>query len=192
MKYIDTSAFVKYYASEETEKGATKVAEVIEQAKKGEIILISSIFLVGEAISVFDKWIRKKIIDEDEGKKIISEFIHDIIELTENDVLILETINHLTILSSLELIQKYHIPINDAIHFHTMLTYKSIVKEFICSDKQFIEAVKKEKINVYNTDAPMLLCSPIPCLKAWVLRLANSCWRVCGIKKWACCEQFIH
>lgn len=62
MKYLDTSAFVKYYF--EKEKGFEKISGLIEEAKVGKESLISSIFVVGEAISVFDKWVRLKLISE--------------------------------------------------------------------------------------------------------------------------------
>lgn len=41
MKYIDTSAFVKYFGDPEVEKGSGKVTDIIFQAEKGDFILIS-------------------------------------------------------------------------------------------------------------------------------------------------------
>ena len=57
MKYIDTSAFVKYFGDPEVERGGEKVGNIISQAKRGDFILISSFLMIGEAISVFDKWV---------------------------------------------------------------------------------------------------------------------------------------
>ena len=36
MKYIDSSAFVKYYSEESSEKGSDKVKEIIDRAKEGK------------------------------------------------------------------------------------------------------------------------------------------------------------
>jgi len=66
MKYIDTSCFVKYYGTEEFEKGIDEITDLIDNAKKGKEILISSIFMIGEAVSTFDRWIRIKAITEEE------------------------------------------------------------------------------------------------------------------------------
>ena len=54
MKYIDSSAFVKYYANEDSEKGSDKVKELIDKAKEGDEKLISSVLLIPECISSFD------------------------------------------------------------------------------------------------------------------------------------------
>ncbi len=76
MKYIDTSALVKYYGSEEHEKGFAEIKKLVDEAKAGNEQLISSYFIVGEAVSVFDKWVRYKLISGKESEGIIkmSEF----------------------------------------------------------------------------------------------------------------------
>lgn len=51
MKYIDSSAFVKYYSENSVEKGADKVRELIDSAKIGKEIFVSSVLLIGEVIS---------------------------------------------------------------------------------------------------------------------------------------------
>lgn len=152
MKYVDTSAFVKYYGEEEFEKGANNINELIEKAKTGEVILISSIFMLGEAISVFDKWIRLKIITEEESQKIISRFLYDIKELSEARSLILEPIDSILIMFSIEFVMKHHIPINDAIHLYTALTLTPEIEEFICSDEILNKAAKEEGLKVYNPE----------------------------------------
>ena len=52
MKYIDTSAFVKYFGDPEVERGGEKVGNIISQAKRGDFILISSFLMIGEAITI--------------------------------------------------------------------------------------------------------------------------------------------
>ena len=152
MKYIDTSGFVKYYGNEEFEKGIEKITTLIDNAKKGKEILISSIFMIGEAISTFDRWVRIKAITEEEFIKIIAKFLNDIKELNEVGALILETINPLFIMFSIEHIIKHHIPINDAIHLYTALTYKPEIEEFICSDENLIKAAEEEGLKVLNPE----------------------------------------
>ncbi len=152
MKYIDTSAFVKYYGKEESEKGVEKITELINKAKAGEEELTSSVFMVGEAISVFDRWVRLKIINEKELNMIISKFSKDIEELVESNGLTLQGIDTALILFSTEIILKHHIPINDSIHLHTALNISPKIEEFICSDKNLNDAAKEENLIVFDPE----------------------------------------
>ena len=134
MKYFDTSAFVKYYGNSEFEKGIDKVKQIIENAKKGEEIIVMSVFALGEIVSVFDRWIRIRAITEDEFSKIVSRFFSDIEELTNMEGLIIESISPLSIVFSIEQILKHHVSINDALHIYTALTSKYAIDEFVSSD----------------------------------------------------------
>ncbi len=152
MKYIDTSAFIKGYSTEAAEKGSRNIKDLISQAKRGEETLISSILLIGESVSVFDKWVRLKLLTEEDFLKTLFLFVADIKDLNKTGGLILETINPNFILLSTGFIIKHHIPINDTIHLHTALTWKSGIKEFICSDKMLIEAAEKEGLKTFNPE----------------------------------------
>jgi predicted nucleic acid-binding protein len=152
MKYIDTSAFIKYYGKEEFEKGVKKVTKLIEDAKTQKETLLSSIFMIGEAISVFDRWLRIKAITSDEFSKILSRFLTDLKILHESGSLILEPIDTLVFMLSVEFIIKHHIPINDAIHLYTALSYKTELSEFICSDQNLLKAAKVEGLKVNNPE----------------------------------------
>ena len=144
MKYIDTSAFAKCYSVEESEKGAVKVKLEIEMAKAGQETLFSSILLIGEMVSAFDKWYRKHLITPEEHDELLSFFVEDITELTNNGGLILEPISPLIFISSVKFITKYHISIGDAIHLYTALMYLPRNEEFICSDKNLNTAAREE------------------------------------------------
>lgn len=125
--------------------------EKIQKARRGEI-LVSSFFIVGEAISVFDRWVRLKIITEEESQKIVSRFLTDIKELSEGGGLILEPVNTSLILFSLDFIVKHHISVNDAIHLYTALTFSPRIEEFICSDKTLNKAAIEEGLRVFNPE----------------------------------------
>ena len=152
IRYIDTSAFVKYYGKPEFEKGVEKVEIMINEAREGDGILISSILMIGEAVSAFDRWVRKKIIDAGEFDKILGRFLLDVKESIEKNSLILETINPLFVPFSIELIIKHHIHINDAIHLYTALLGRPEIEEFVCSDENLLKSAKKEGLNVFNPE----------------------------------------
>lgn len=150
MNYLDTSAFVKYYRKEE--EGSNKVNEPIENDKAGNEQLISSFFIVGEVVSVFDKWVRYKYISNKECSELVRIFLSDIKNLTDNGVLILEPVSTLTIAHCLELITEHHLSVNDAIHLYTALSNKTLIKGFICSDETLLKAAKAEGLNVFDPE----------------------------------------
>ncbi len=152
MKYIDSSAFVKYYSDESVEKGADKVKVMIENAKKGKEILISSVLLVGEVASVFDKWVRLKILTKEQAAEIVSTFVNDIKELTEKNAIVLEDINSITMTSAVDYVINYHLAVNDALHLYTALINRDKVEEFVSSDRNLNAAAKKEGLKIFNPE----------------------------------------
>ncbi len=152
MKYIDTSALVKYYGNPEYEKGVNEVISLIEKVKRGEVILVTSIFTIGEAISVFDRWIRIRAIDEEEFKKIIARFVIDTEELNNSGGLIIENLSSLSVAFSIEHILKHHITINDSLHLYTAISLKPQIDEFISSDERQLNAAKKEGFEIWNPE----------------------------------------
>ncbi len=151
-RYIDTSAFVKYYGNPGFEKGIREVEVLFDMARDGDDVLVSSIFMVGEAVSVFDRWVRIKAITKGEFDKILRRFSQDVKELNESGALILETVNPLFITFSIEYIIKHHIPINDAIHLYTALTWRPEIEEFVCCDENLLRAAKAESLNIFNPE----------------------------------------
>ena len=152
MKYIDTSAFVKYFGDPEVEKGSGKVTDIIFQAEKGDFILISFFLMIGEAISVFDKWVRREYITKDELDKILGKFFSIVEELGEKGALILADLDTLNVAFSIEYILKHNIPINDAVHLYAALGRKSSIDEFICSDKNLKRAAEKEGFKILDPE----------------------------------------
>ncbi len=152
MIYLDTSAFVKYYGKEEYGKGFAEVKKIIESAKTGNEILISSYFIIGEAISVFDKWVRYKLITEEELSKAIKRFLADVKDLSDKGALILDPLTSSVITHCTELIVKRHISINDAIHLYTALGNKTQIGQFASSDEILLKAAKNEDFHVSNPE----------------------------------------
>lgn len=161
MKYIDTSAFIKYYSNEDVEKGADKIRTIIDRAKKikkeanvidQKDVLISSILLIGESISVFDKWLRLKLITKKEFDELLAVFLGDIKLLLMNNAFVFEEINSFMAISCCEYIIKHNLTLNDSFHLYGALLNKAEIDEFICSDKNLIEAVKKEGIKIFNPE----------------------------------------
>ena len=152
MMYVDTSVFVKYYSEERTEKGAEKMKGLIDDAKKDKETLLSSVLLIGESVSVFDKWLRLNRITKNKLYKATGKFILDIKELTESGNLVLEPISAFNSLFSVDYILKHHLTVNDALHLYAALTRKDKIDSFVCSDKNLIKAAETEGLVIMNPE----------------------------------------
>ncbi len=152
MKYVDTSAFVKYYSDEKYEKGTNYVRNLIDSAKNGEELLLTSIITLGETLSVFDKWLRRHLISEEGFDKIISEFFSDINLMIEIGSLLVEHINSLIVMFSLDYIKKYHINLNDSIHLYIAISFSPEIESFVCSDQNLNSAAEKEGLKVVDPE----------------------------------------
>ncbi|MBI2663883.1 type II toxin-antitoxin system VapC family toxin [Candidatus Woesearchaeota archaeon] len=152
MIYVDSSAFAKYYGDEREEKGIRYMDWLVEKAKRGESHLTSSFLMIGELVSVLDKWARQKRMLPLESKELLKRFVLDIKELVERKMLEFKPVDTRVILGCLEFIGKHHIAVNDAIHLHTALMNKSEVTEFVCSDKKLLIAARKEGLKTFNPE----------------------------------------
>ena len=152
MKYIDTSALIKHYGDPEVERGVEEVDYLLQQARSGEEILGSSFLMIGEAVSVFDKWVRRGFLSESELDGAVSRFLADIQELNEQGALVLWEVNTPQVAFSVDHILKHHIGINDAIHLRTALARKADIDGFICSDQNLKRAAVSEGFHVADPE----------------------------------------
>ena len=150
MKYLDTSAFVKHYRAEE--KGSGIINKLVDDAKAGKNQLVSSFIVIGEIISVFDKWTRYKYISSDECAELVKIFVREIKELNDAGILLLEHVSTATITDCLDLITGHHLSLNDSMHLFTALGNKTLIDQFICSDKGLIKAAREEGLEVLNPE----------------------------------------
>src|SRR3989338_2412837 len=151
MKYIDTSAFVKYFSEENAEKGSDKIKLIVDTSNKDDAI-ISSILLVVEVVSVFDKWVRLKLLEKDMLSETVGEFSNMLKNFVDDGRLVLEDVSSAFIVSAVDYVVKHHIPINDALHLASALLHRDEIECFISADKNLNEAAKKEGLNVVNPE----------------------------------------
>ncbi len=150
MKYLDTSAFVKHYRAKEN--GSEIMNRLVDDAKAGKEQLVSSFIVIGEVISVFDKWTRYNYLSSDECTELVKIFIREIKELNDAGILLLEHISTSTITNCLDLITKHHLSLNDAMHLYTALRNREMVESFVCSDENLLRAAKAEGMEVLNPE----------------------------------------
>jgi len=152
MRYIDTSAFVKYYSEESSERGSDRIKDLINRAREGKDVLISSVLLIAETVSVFDKWVRLRLLPKEDFAELLALFINDLKELVEKGGLVFEGIDSAGVVSSIDYIVKHRLTVNDSLHLYSALLNKDDIEEFICSDNSLGEAAKKEGLQVWNPE----------------------------------------
>ncbi len=150
MKYLDSSAFVKHYRNEES--GSDIINKLFDDARAGKEQLVSSFIVIGEIISVFDKWTRQRYISSNECAELVKIFIREIKELTDAGILLLENVSTSTVINCLDLIIDRHLSLNDAMHLYTALTNREMVEVFFCSDENLLKAAKAEGLEVLNPE----------------------------------------
>lgn len=150
MEYIDSSAFVKYYAEEDFEAGAEKVQKLINDAKRGKVVLKSSVILVGECVSAFDRWLRMGIFDEEKFNKVITEFLKDVAELRNKKSLVLDDISTPVVINCVGYVISHHLSLNDAIHLYTTISDAKGITRFVCADKNLIVAAQREGFEIFD------------------------------------------
>ena len=79
-----------------------------------------------------------KLLTKEQTAEIISEFVNDVKGFTDADAIIIEDVNSIIMISSIDYIVKYHLTVNDSLHLYTALLHKGKVEEFISSDNRLM------------------------------------------------------
>ncbi|MCW3130715.1 MAG: type II toxin-antitoxin system VapC family toxin, partial [Methanophagales archaeon] len=78
--YLDSSAIVKRYIKE----AGTEIMDLVfGYAEDGHIKLFFSIWNIGEVLGIFDRYKRRKVINEDEFKEVIGRFTKEFTKLAK-------------------------------------------------------------------------------------------------------------
>ena len=145
--YLDTSAFVKKY---HTEDGSDQIELVFENAKKGKCSILMSIWVISETINALDKHRMRNEITQDELNKIVGTILSDISVLMDNNILEIIDIETELLKMSWEFIINEHLSCSDSLHLVTALQRNCDM--FLAADKNFIKIAKK-KIDAYDVES---------------------------------------
>ncbi len=141
MVYLDSSAIVKRYV---LESGSQIVKGVYERALNGEVKISFSLWNIGEVLGVFDKYLKRKWLSEDDYKIARLQFISETIRLAKLNILKIIPVRTKLLISSWKLIEKYHIYEADALQ---IVSAKYVnADQFMTGDKQLYEIALKEEL----------------------------------------------
>lgn len=137
--YFDTSAVIKEFVSE---IGSDLVDDISNNAKTGNLQIITSVWSINEAVAVVDRLARKpeNPLSKVEQQQIIATIVERIRYSNENAIFRIAPIDHAIVANSRLLIDELHISADDALHVYTGWIYDC--GHFLIHDKKIVQRIK--------------------------------------------------
>ncbi|MFP3952297.1 MAG: type II toxin-antitoxin system VapC family toxin [Candidatus Bathyarchaeia archaeon] len=145
--YLDTSSLLKRYIEE---KGSEVVDKVYEESEAGNIKTAFSVWNIGEALGVLDRYHRRELITAEELETSIKGLISESIKMIKLDSLQLLPITSTSLIDSWLVVLKHHIYEADALQISS--SKESCCDLFLGADKRLIQVAIKEKVNAINIE----------------------------------------
>ena len=136
--YLDTSALVKRYV---IEPGTGTIDSIYKEAHEGYVTIGFSLWNIGEASVVFDKYERMGLIDS--GRKLLEKLLGETRLLISLESLKLIDITLDIVLESVKLVLKHHVYVADALQ---IASAKKGFNEFVTADRKLAEVARAEKL----------------------------------------------
>jgi len=143
--YMDSSVITKRYVKEE---GTETAQEIYSMAETGSLMLIHSIWNIGEVLGVLDQYRRRGLITNEQHNHAVTNFTSEVIKLMRLSSLTVMPVASKMVVESWPLIQKYHIYEADALQIITSKYSESEV--MITADGSLVAAAKSEGLKAFN------------------------------------------
>jgi len=145
--YLDSSAIVKRYIKE----AGTEIMDLVfGYAEDGHIKLFFSIWNIGEVLGIFDRYRRRKVINEDEFKEVIGGFTKEFTKLAELQYLDVVPLHTSVISDAMGIILEYHVYEADAIQI--VSSRHSNCELFLTADWKLVEVARSMGINAFDLE----------------------------------------
>ena len=146
--YLDTSSLVKRYIGE---MGSEVVDSVYDEAEAGKMKISFSIWNIGEAVGVFDRYLVRGLISDVEFKRARDDIVSESLKMCRLEALSLLPITYLALAASWSLVPKHHIYVADALQISSSKEAGSDL--FLGADKRLLDAASAEGIKVINIES---------------------------------------
>lgn len=133
MVYLDSSAIAKRYIKE-----------------AGRIKLFFSVWNIGEVLGIFDRYKRRKLINESEFKDVVGKFTKEFTKLTKLRYLDVVPLHTNVITDAIEIILEYHVYEADAIQI--VSSRHSNCEIFLTGDWKLVEVARSIGINAFDVE----------------------------------------
>lgn len=145
--YLDSSAIVKRYIKE---AGTEIMDAVFENAEAARIKIFFSVWNVGEVLGIFDRYKRRKLINEDEFKEAVGKFTNEFTKLAKLRYLDVVPLHTNIITEAIKIILEYHVYEADAIQI--ISSKQSNCEIFLTSDWKLVEVGRSIGITAFDVE----------------------------------------
>ena len=145
--YLDTSSLVKRYIEE---RGTEVVDKVYEETEAGRLKTAFSIWNIGEALGVFDRYHRRGCISDEVFEAIMRNLTSETMKMMRLGDLKVLPITSRTLLKSWVMVLKHHIYEADALQISSAKDVGCHL--FLGADSTLLEAAEKEGLNCVNIE----------------------------------------
>jgi len=145
--YLDTSSLLKRYIEE---KGSEVVDKLYKESETGNIKTVFSVWNVGEALGVLDRYRRRNLLSDDEFETAIKGLISESLKMCRLDSLEILPITSISLVESWFLVLKHQIYVADALQISS--SKESQCSLFLAADSKLIQIAIKEKLNAVNIE----------------------------------------
>lgn len=146
--YLDTSSIVKRYVEE---KGSEVVDKVYEEAEAGRVRMAFSVWNIGEALGVLDRYRTRRMISDEDFESALRSLASESMKMIRLSVLQLLPITSKTLIESWLLVLQHHIYEADALQISS--SKETDCDLFLGADNRLIQTAQKEGINALDIEA---------------------------------------
>jgi len=137
--YLDSSAIVKRYVSEE---GSDAVGEVYEAALAGEHRIAFSAWNIGEVLGVLDRYYRRGWLGEEDYGAARAQFLGETLRLLRLGLVKIVPVKTSLLIRSWGLVERYHVYQADALQ---LVSAEHVgAREFLTGDRRLAEVAVDE------------------------------------------------
>jgi predicted nucleic acid-binding protein len=145
--YLDTSSLLKRYIEE---KGSEVIDKVYKESETGDIKTVFSVWNVGEALGVLDRYRRRNLLSDDELDTTVKSLISESLKMSRLDSLEILPITSTSLVESWLLVLKHQIYAADALQISS--SKESGCSLFLGADSKLVQAAILEKLNAVNIE----------------------------------------
>jgi predicted nucleic acid-binding protein len=146
--YLDTSSLAKRYI---VERGSKVVDRVYGESEAGRLRVAFSIWNIGEAVGVFDRYRVRGLISDDEFKRARADLVSESLKMSRLESLSLLPMTSLALADSWSLVSKHHIYVADALQISS--SKEAGADLFLGADRRLLEAAIAEGLKTVDVES---------------------------------------
>jgi predicted nucleic acid-binding protein len=145
--YLDSSSIVKRYVEE---KGSAIIDRTDDAAETGILKVHFSIWNVGEVLGALDRYVTRKILEEDEFRTSVSDFLSESIKLGKLGTLVVSPLASHVLTEAWLILVRQHIYEADALQVATAKSLNCDV--LLTADRSLVDTCRRESVASFDVE----------------------------------------